>query len=378
MKELYLEELKGLLGQYETSEEEINDILADYEEMIDEALDRGMSEKEIIDMIGTPKKVARNLSDSFSIRFNVGDEFKKYKKSSKDNRIVALMPFLSVIAFMILGFGFDLWHPGWMVFFSIPISAILVNAFDKRSSGLVSLSPFIAVVTYLILGFGFNLWHPGWLVFLIIPVFGILTGSKKMSFLSLLLSLSPFIAVTFFIIWTYLYGDAEYAWLVFLIIPLLGGFHYESPYKRVVFSIVLLAAAAAYVYFMSQTTYGFRSLLVFLVPLGAAVLFGDDPNISFRISKKDGPMWIVSILCVIVYVVLGVLFPETWAYMWLIFLLIPMFAIVKYGGEKNKLTALMPFIATISFFIIGFFLNGWAYAWIAYLLIPMIAIIENR
>ena len=31
--------------------------------------------------------------------------------------------------------------------------------------------PVIIVIAYLVMGFVFNLWHPGWLVFLLIPLY---------------------------------------------------------------------------------------------------------------------------------------------------------------------------------------------------------------
>ena len=29
----------------------------------------------------------------------------------------------------------------------------------------------IIVIAYLVMGFAFNLWHPGWLIFLLIPLY---------------------------------------------------------------------------------------------------------------------------------------------------------------------------------------------------------------
>lgn len=35
---------------------------------------------------------------------------------------------------------------------------------------IISIIPIITTIIYLMLGFGFNLWHPGWMIFLLIPV----------------------------------------------------------------------------------------------------------------------------------------------------------------------------------------------------------------
>ena len=80
-------------------------------------------------------------------------------------------PFLVPVAilYVILGFYFNLWHPGWLIFFTIPIyyTAIEDNRFNL---GKVPYPLFVAPV-YLIMGFYWNLWHPGWLIFLTIPLY---------------------------------------------------------------------------------------------------------------------------------------------------------------------------------------------------------------
>lgn len=52
---------------------------------------------------------------------------KKTKKSKIARKISAVTPLLSVLAFLILGFCFDLWHPSWLIFFLIPITAIIAE-----------------------------------------------------------------------------------------------------------------------------------------------------------------------------------------------------------------------------------------------------------
>lgn len=46
-------------------------------------------------------------------------------------------------------------------------------------------------------------------------------------------------------------------------------------------------------------------------------------------------------------------------------------------SNRNKIVAIMPFIATILFFSFGFGLDGFQYAWSVYLLIPVTAILVN-
>ncbi len=92
------------------------------------------------------------------------------------NRVIAVTPMICVFFFLLLGFGWGLWHPGWIVFILIPIMPYLVGKRKIRLS-----IPLIITVIYLILGFGWNLWHPGWIIFLLIPVFTTLIGRSTLT-----------------------------------------------------------------------------------------------------------------------------------------------------------------------------------------------------
>ncbi len=47
-------------------------------------------------------------------------------RSSK-GPIVSLVSICSVVVFLILGFVYGLWHPGWIVFFAAPVTAAILN-----------------------------------------------------------------------------------------------------------------------------------------------------------------------------------------------------------------------------------------------------------
>ncbi|MCK5732278.1 MAG: hypothetical protein KAH13_04610 [Tenericutes bacterium] len=287
------------------------------------------------------------------------------------------MPFISVIIYFILGFGFSLWHPGWLIFLSIPIAAIIVNAFDRnRMNGLVALSPFIAVITYLALGFYLNAWHPGWLVFMIIPIMGILSGRRTMKFLSFLTAISPFIVIIAYIfIGTYT-GLWNPFWLLFLIIPMLGILHESKAWKVIVMELSFIIAIAGYLvsgYIFDEWVLG---LFSFLIPIGVSILVSDDSFLVINIDNKT--IWLMTLVLGVIYIGLGLLFPVTWAYLWMIFLMVPVYAIVKYSPKSERLIAVMPFVSLIIFFILGFFFTWWKFSWIAFLLIPMVAIIKDN
>lgn len=47
---------------------------------------------------------------------------------------------LAIIIYIVIGFCFDLWHPGWLLFILIPIISSLVDAVCKRDASLFFLS----------------------------------------------------------------------------------------------------------------------------------------------------------------------------------------------------------------------------------------------
>lgn len=76
-------------------------------------------------------------------------------------------PVLVTIIYLMLGFFANMWHPGWLVFLTIPLF-YLPNS--KRSPLKLLSNPVMITIIYLLLGFECGLWHPGWMLFLAIPI----------------------------------------------------------------------------------------------------------------------------------------------------------------------------------------------------------------
>ncbi len=326
MKKQYLDEIRVLLGRYVITAAEINDIIGDYDRMYEDGLAKGMNDEEVVAFLGKPEKVVRDLGDSYE---------RKPGKPNRQGKIIALMPFLCVIAYFLIGFVGHAWHPGWLVFLAIPVSAIVFGHTGRGfAHKLTALSPFIAVVAFIILG-EYGYWNPGWLVFLLIPMFGALS---------------------------------------------------DRSWKGKVFALTLLLAAGGYLYCgYALNSWGYGALS-FLLPLvfGAATGFvdivvdwKDYRKLPLAQRRFVLMMWFVVLAAAATYVILGFAL-GWWGYAWLVFLVIPMYPIIAKGGVKNRIVALSPFLATILFFLLGFLVPGaWAYAWIAFLLIPMTAILKN-
>lgn len=93
-----------------------------------------------------------------------------------------------VIAYLIMGFTANLWHPGWIIFLGgitlcTFLGSVLSNdgghggdeddgkdynpTFKERMfGGFAAASMMAATVVFLCLGFFANLWHPGWISFI--------------------------------------------------------------------------------------------------------------------------------------------------------------------------------------------------------------------
>ena len=74
---------------------------------------------------------------------------------------------LAVLAYLILGFVFGLWHPGWVVFIFAWLLGEIVKYFKtgKMKFSIYNQPYGVAAIIFLILGFGFGMWRHSWLVF---------------------------------------------------------------------------------------------------------------------------------------------------------------------------------------------------------------------
>ena len=82
---------------------------------------------------------------------------------------------LAIISYIIIGFCFDLWHPGWLIFFLIPIISTFIHAVRRHNPDLFAY-PVLVVLVFLYIGFVHDVWHPTWVVFLTIPLYYSVTG----------------------------------------------------------------------------------------------------------------------------------------------------------------------------------------------------------
>jgi len=363
MKTSYLKEIRVLLQGYKISESEINDIINDYSTMYDDGLARGLSDEEVINHLGKAEKVVAEL----------GENYPRKERHAGTNKIIALMPFLCTIAFFLLGMA-GYWHPGWMVFLLIPVTAIFLSMYRTHDKHLLTaLSPFIATVIFLCVGLFAHIWHPTWMIFLAIPVIAILNSSSERKPISTITALSPFAAVIGF----FFLGQAGYwnpGWLIFLAIPMIGILNSPKKTQAFFFEVTFLAAIGIYLFLGYQYHRWDLGLIGFLIPVAYGFLIQE---IKINFFGNSWPTRIAAILAIAIYLTCGFLF-QSWAYLWLLFLAIPVVAILTSSKRKDWIVAISPFVAVTIFFVLGYFFHLWAYSWIAFMIIPIAGILKDK
>lgn len=81
-------------------------------------------------------------------------------------------PFSAIICilYLLIGFMFGAWHPGWLLFLLIPIWYSFAGAV-KKGNATIFAYPVLATLVFLCAGFWFDIWHPAWMIFLTIPLY---------------------------------------------------------------------------------------------------------------------------------------------------------------------------------------------------------------
>jgi len=90
------------------------------------------------------------------------------------------IPLFVVAAYLAMGFLWGWWHPGWLLFLTIPVYyqlAAMAAVTDIRKKLNRFPIAVLCVLAYLILGFAFDTWHPSWMIFLVIPIYHVMVGA---------------------------------------------------------------------------------------------------------------------------------------------------------------------------------------------------------
>ena len=157
-----------------------------------------------------------------------GDEQRKARQATPLPIIMLndALPLLVVVTYILLGCLGGWWHPGWLVFFLIPIYYMLAEAIVHKSLELVPIAP-ITVAVYLCLGCIGGMWHPYWAVFLAIPVYYTTVAAIKGANWSKVFDiLVPILTVGVYLVLGFVCKAWHPGWVVFFLIPITGSFEF--------------------------------------------------------------------------------------------------------------------------------------------------------
>ena len=99
------------------------------------------------------------------------DEHKKPTKLEIVCGLLTGMLFIvAIIAYLLIGFLMDIWHPSWVVFLAPIVISSLVMAIGKKKANKFNY-PFFVVMIYVLFSSLYGLWHPLWVLFITIPLY---------------------------------------------------------------------------------------------------------------------------------------------------------------------------------------------------------------
>ena len=111
--------------------------------------------------------------DKNGIRVN-GDEARDHL-FAREKETELPLGIIAIVVYILIGIFFNLWHPGWLIFFMVPIISTLIHAVRCHNPDLFAY-PLLVLLVFLYAGLIYSVWHPAWAVFLTIPVYYSITG----------------------------------------------------------------------------------------------------------------------------------------------------------------------------------------------------------
>lgn len=99
-----------------------------------------------------------------------GEETRKHLFVYERERGQFSLGILAIGIYIAIGIFFDLWHPGWILFFLVSVISSLIHAVRKRNANLFAYPVFVLFI-FLYVGFVHFRWHPTWVLFLTIPLY---------------------------------------------------------------------------------------------------------------------------------------------------------------------------------------------------------------
>lgn len=93
-------------------------------------------------------------------------------------KMEGIFSFIMFCLWLWIGIEYSLWHPGWLVFLTIPIVSSFIYAIKSKNASLFAY-PVLLILGYLYFGFVESMWHPTWIAFITIPIYYAIVGKIK-------------------------------------------------------------------------------------------------------------------------------------------------------------------------------------------------------
>jgi len=81
-----------------------------------------------------------------------------------------VLSLFALAIYLWIGFEYSQWHPGWLVFLTVPVIRTFAQAIRWKNASIFAY-PILVLLGYLYFGYVESLWHPTWLVFFTIPFY---------------------------------------------------------------------------------------------------------------------------------------------------------------------------------------------------------------
>lgn len=338
----FLNRLSEALEDSTIASHEHAGILEDYTAMIDDAKHDRPDLEVFIQALGTPEKIVRELEKTMGEDHPFSD------------KLTALSPFVALILFFLLGFGLNAWHPGWLVFLLIPITAISTS--EKGVDRLGPLSVFAALIAFMLIGTYTNLWHPFWALFLIIPATVTLTKRNA--------SFGP---IAFHTASASQREPRPNLWL---------------SYAYYTYLSILLYILGVLLWEINPYLLGLLFLPVVIVPLIDTLQHNLQAWHALSHPQRTHILILIGFTVLLsTGTVLFGLTSNVWHPTWVVFMLIPLAVLsTQKWVFKSKIesVAFTPFIAVILFFVIGDVFDLYHLSWLVFLIIPITGILFSN
>ena len=334
-KQSFLNALREALEDEHVQNKIIEETIQEYGSMIDDALEGGETVESFIKRMGSPKKVARALAG--------GD------RTQASNRLTALSPFIATILFFFVGVFYQAWHPGWLFYLLIPVTGILT----KKPIHWKGLMVFVILTVFILGVYSTYLLNPLWSLFLLlIPQWKSRKNHtiNRIGFIYTYLAVALYHVLVVYYSFSFIGGSAE-----------IRDFYLSLP-------LILLIPIVFYAFWNGSVQIRFD---------------GMDLDLKNPMSIRRFLMHLTFIIGIIVlYVFLGLTW-GIWHPGWLTFFLIPVVYTLR-GAKQFPFTAIMPFVATALFVLVGEYASvpgqdtAYTLSWLFFFLIPISGILNKR